>query len=705
MATRKNKNKSNDKKGPRQGKRTVFQLQFEDKTTERFLTGQLAKARRLAEANQPEEGIKLLEPLAEKYGGRASILEPLADAYAAAGYLAEARRTLEEALTLAPRTATLSLRFKLAQLYVLTGFNFLAYETSREIDSFELARQVGHPEVAEQCRTFQRECHELVEAVAQANGQSLAEFEPTGLALDRGRLALSRQELTTARQDFQEAIRRDPDLAVAYNNLALVYLLENNLEEALAQTRHVLSEIEPDNRPALSQMVRLLVMAGDRAGAEEYLRRLLALPAPAAPEEIVSLAEAYAALDDDEAVLGLLQPFLLPASAAERQALSELADDYYQEAITFGVVAAANLGQRGVGLRFLREARKFVRPTLLERTLFALENNERGPREAGDFFYYDPVTLYPAAAAYLQDLAAHLDETAAEGEDEDEIPTEEEAFDYRAGLRTFFQKFGPVALEVGAYKYWIDRDPTLVADLLAQALASGVAGASETVRRLAFGRAGDDLQRLTAARVLAEAGQIGSDERIKIWLGQRQLFGTLNQLHEHYRRLAAQTEKTEKAPAYSPAVAARLNEALDAMRRGAAEEAINLYQGILDQDAQVLPALQNLAALTSGRGETERAIGYLQRAARLDPTYLPAQVALAQLWLGSGQLEQARATLERLADNPDLLYVDELEALYTAQATLYQQRGETARLKGILEQLLELDPDNGWAKDRLAELD
>jgi len=53
-----------------------------------------------------------------------------------------------------------------------------------------------------------------------------------------------------------------------------------------------------------------------------------------------------------------------------------------------------------------------------------------------------------------------------------------------------------------------------ITHLLAQALASGVPGSEEMVRRLAFSRSGDDLQRITAALTLQEAGLIGPLEGV-----------------------------------------------------------------------------------------------------------------------------------------------------------------------------------------------
>lgn len=676
--------KSKDKDKSR---RPVRQIQFEDKTAERQFSTQMAKAEKLYEAAKYSEAVETLEPLLGRFSDRLKLLELLGISYASSNLLTEAREMFERALALTPSNAGFLTRFNLAQLYVLTGFTFLAYEQSQLMDCYQLARETGQDANLERCRQFREDCNELAEKVAADNGKPLREFLDFALTLDYGRLAMSKQELAIAESHFTKAAQLDPTSPVPLNNLALVYLLQNQLDNAVNSSRYVVEKLDGQNRNALVNLVRLMVIQDERTEAEGYLSQLLALPAPDGPDEILKVAEAYAALEDDRAVYGLLESFY-----AQPEKLTDLDSAAYEEAITFAVVAAANLGYTRQSLMILRQTRPFTRPTLLERTLFALENNERGPRVGGRFFYYDPVTAFPPAAAYFEDLLTNLDE--------------EDTTDYRAGLQKFFEEYGESALEIAAYKYWIDRDPDVVADLLAQALASKVAGAEETLRRLAFTRAGDDLQRVTAARVLIEAGFIEPQERLKIWLGQRQLIGPLAELSLRQKAIAEQEQNPQNAKkGYDHKIANMLNEALDLMRQGQRDEAIRKYQQILEQNPNVKQAYQNLAALLSGKGDLEGAIEYLQQALKVDPDYVYAQIALAQLWVGAGKLTEAHAQLESLRPRLSSYYVDELEAFYAAKIALYRKQERFDEMKAAMRELLEIDPQNDWASDLLSQFE
>jgi tetratricopeptide (TPR) repeat protein len=323
----------------------------------------------------------------------------------------------------------------------------------------------------------------------------------------------------------------------------------------------------------------------------------------------------------------------------------------------------------------------------LERTLFALENNERGPRREGRFFYYDPVAAFPPAATYFTGLANQLQASGSN--------------DYREGLRQFFREFGQAALEVAAYKYWIDREPSLVADLLAQALASEIPGSVETVRRLAFSRSGDDLQRITAALTLQEAGLIGPEERVKIWLGQRQAAGTIAQLTQRQREIA----QRPASPDLDHQTAHRLNQALDAMRQGDRAGALSRYRQLIEQNPRLKQAYQNLAALLSAQGETEAAIGYLRQALQVDPGYTPAQLALTQLLIAANQLEEAGKLLGLLEARLPEFFLDELEAFYLARASLYRKQSQPGEARAALRELLALDPDNRPAQALLAQFE
>ena len=671
--------KKKDTKKDHRPNRTI-QLQFPDRTAERYLQSQLTKGERLFEAGRFADGLQILEPLSQRYPANLQLLELLGATYGSLGYRAEAQAAFEAALALPGQKAGMLTRFNLIQTYILSDYPFLANDLAQELDCLALAQETRQPSNLDICRDLVENARHLVESAAEENGRDLPVFKPVGRALDLGRLALSKEDYSAAREFFEEAVRLDGSLALALNNLALACLLDNALPEAEQAARRVVEQVDPEYQAALSLLVRLAVIRGETATAETYLKRLQELPAALAFADRMKLAEALAALDRDEELLNLVRPIL--DQPPENILLDEPA---YEELVTFGTVAAANSSQNLLAMRFLSEARPFTRPTLLERTLFALENNERGPRHEGRFFYYDPVAAFPPAAAYFTELSGRLHESGSS--------------DYREGLRQFFKEFGPAALEVAAYKFWIDREPSLVADLLVQALASGVKGGEEMVRRLAFSRSGDDLQRITAAKVLQDAGLIGAAERVKIWLGQRQAVGTVAELEKRQRELA----RRPTSPDLDHETASQLNQALDAMRQGDRVGAITRYRQLIEKNPRLKQAYQNLAALLSGQGDTAGAIGYLRQALEVDPDYTPAQLALTQLLIASDQLEEASKWLEALKNKQADFYLDELEVYYLAQASLYRKQDQDEKAKAALQELLTLDPDNRAAQVLLAQ--
>jgi tetratricopeptide (TPR) repeat protein len=671
--------KKKESKKDHRPNRTI-QLQFPDKTAERYLQSQLSKGEKLFEAGHFDEGLKILEPLSQRYPTNLQLLELLGATYGSLGYRAEAQAAFETALALPGQKAGMLTRFNLIQTYILSDYPFLAYDLAQELDCLALARETRQPSNLDMCQDMVENTRQLIENAAEENGRDPLAFEPVGRALDRGRLALSKEDYSAAREFFEEVVRLDGNLALALNNLALACLLDNALPEAEQAARRIVETVDPNNRAALSLLVRLAVIRGDTATAETYLKQLQDLPAALPFSDRMKLAEALAALDRDEELLALVQPIL------EQNPADILLDEpSYEELVNFGTVAAANLSQNLLAMRFLGEARPFTRPTLLERTLFALENNERGPRQDGRFFYYDPVAAFPPAAAYFTELSSNLQESGTT--------------DYRAGLRQFFKEFGPAALEVAAYKFWIDREPSLVADLLVQALAAGVEGGEEMVRRLAFSRSGDDLQRLTAAKVLQDNGFIGADERVKIWLGQRLAVGTVAELEKRQRELA----QRPASPDLDHQTAGQLNQALDAMRQGDRAGAIARYRQVVEKNPRLKQAYQNLAALLSGQGDNAGAIAYLRQALAVDPDYTPAQLALSQLLMASDQLEEAASLLNTLQNKKGGFFLDELEAYYLASASLYRKQDEPDKARAALQELLGIDPTNRAAQALLTQ--
>src|SRR5262249_30806375 len=134
-------------------------------------------------------------------------------------------------------------------------------------------------------------------------------FVEAALPLERGQLALQRNDPAKARTLFLEAQKLDPDSTVVYNSLALADMVEGQFEAATKQLGQAL-ELDPANLDAWTNLVRVNLMRGDRAEAEVCLNRVRVLSLSGAPGDNIKMALAFAMLDHDQEVYNLLQPLL-----------------------------------------------------------------------------------------------------------------------------------------------------------------------------------------------------------------------------------------------------------------------------------------------------------------------------------------------------------------------------------------------------------
>ncbi len=662
---------------------------FRDMTAERRYTLQMAQATKLYQEQRLDEAIELLEPLAERFSDRAEMLNLLGVCYAEVGQLSEARSAFERVLEISKGKVRGLTRYNLTQLYVLTGFTFLAYEQSLLLDCFDLPQI----EDTNKCKELKKKCRETMEQIAGDYAMPFDKFVPYAIKLDRGRLALAQSPIDfgTARARFEEAIELNSQNPTPYNNLALIYQSEGDYDQAIAQSRYVLEKLQPNNLHALSNLIRLLVVAGRSEEAQVSFEQIKALPLPADnPGDVVKLAEAYIALEDDQGVFDLLQPFLgEPAGTGAAQTLAFSDEVTYRQALTYGMVAAANLGR----LRRAGEIAEVVieisgGDVLIERTHFALQNNERGPREGGRFFYWNPDNTYPAAMRYFRDMMNERVRNAGKR-------TEEES---QQIFRPFFEKFGQAALETMAYLFWTTAQGEFLMVLLAQILNSGVDAAVELVRRLAFGRSGDETQRVLAASALIQAGLLALDETVTIWLGLRPTEGTVEQLVRRLEKMDAERMARENEE-FSDAVAEPMNEALVQMQLGNRPQAIALYREVLRKQPNLKQALHNLASAVANSGDLDEALRLLDRALKVDPQYVHAQISRTRVLLAQEKIEEAEAQLNETEQNLSGYYRDELISFYTARLRLDREQERYTEMVETAERLLEIDPENGEANE------
>ncbi len=91
--------------------------------------------------------------------------------------------------------------------------------------------------------------------------------------MERGRAALNRGDFRAAEQAFRQALKLEPELVSAHNNLAAVVLALDRVDEAEQTLRHVLT-LDEDNAIARSNLARMALMNDDEDAAIEWLKPL-----------------------------------------------------------------------------------------------------------------------------------------------------------------------------------------------------------------------------------------------------------------------------------------------------------------------------------------------------------------------------------------------------------------------------------------------
>jgi len=148
----------------------------------------------------------------------------------------------------------------------------------------------------------------------------------------------------------ERVLARVPTLACAFNNISLMQFIQGQLEEAIATAQQVLTDCDPDNFHALSNLVHFLCAAGRPEEACPLAERLKALRSERV-DVWVKKAEGLSYLGDDR---GLLDAF------AQAKALGMLRRPYVEPLVYYlARVAAARLGQEREARRYFRQALKF----------------------------------------------------------------------------------------------------------------------------------------------------------------------------------------------------------------------------------------------------------------------------------------------------------------------------------------------------------
>ncbi len=658
----------------------------------------------------------------------------LAGAYIRTGYPGDARQLLEQLLKLESHrkdrdTATMMVRFNLAQLYFTTGFPAVAYELSLTLDGFELFQQSGQSAVIDRSQEFQHECRETVEELAAANCLTLEDYLPFASELDRGRLALDRQpaDLAAAKIAFQKAVQINPTSPVAFNNLALTFQAEGDGEGTLTSYRHVLQALDNTSLPALSGIIRVLVSLGRNDETIPYLRQLEQLyPVNVTgnddPTRVLKMAEAYVALENDRKVFDLLDPLVgdtLDEAYQPRQNLVQTDPGNYSKVLTMLLVAAANLGNNDRALELYEELETETGPAerLVEREQEALLDSELGPRPGGRFFYWDPLTMYPGPVRSFQQMVTQYSQElksrvgpAQPGRDK-VMGMQNDKNKLLEIMRPFFEQDSRAALDYLTFTYWITINPAHLSPMAAQTLAAQNTGAVELMRRFAFERVGNSQQRMVAALALMQQGLIASDEPVTIWIGVFPRTGTVEELSsrlekaeaEYNQRLEQSRARWRDKPKSDTEAGSLVEEALKSHQAGDYKASIAAYRRLvekypLDQSYRHILA-SRLGEEESTPANREETILILQDLLRQDPGFNTARTTLARIFIYQGQLLEAQKELELVEQTLSGFDLEEVVGYYYACILLHEEKEQYTQALETSRRILTIEPENEFALD------
>jgi tetratricopeptide (TPR) repeat protein len=272
---------------------------------------------------------ELLEPLDQRYPGERVVL----------GLLIEVARELEDTALLlraARRLRSLApdepaILLMLATGYLGQGYPLLALAAYQQY----LDRWPAGEFAADARQTIDEVEAELGPALAAA-GQDSAAAREIGRLLEEVRLLISEGRFSQARSVCEQLLERAPDHRAALLLLGVAGTLEGRFPEVITTMRRLLAR-DPNDIPALSNLIRYLYLTGQAAEAARYAERLRGLTPASAAERLVA-AEAFCQLGDDAAVLAVVQ-------AAEAAGDLDGADDGVALLLHFRAVALLRQGE------------------------------------------------------------------------------------------------------------------------------------------------------------------------------------------------------------------------------------------------------------------------------------------------------------------------------------------------------------------------
>ena len=614
---------------------------------------------RLVDRGRAAEAVALLEPYLESHPNVADIHYYLGYARAQAGDMWGGLASYERALDL---SHNLGYWLPLASLYLELGQHAHALRAFREV----LKHRLEVPDI-NSLYDVVASLEEHVERTARQLGITAEKTEQGLRFLEAGRRALNSGDFQRAIAVNRNAIKLLGNWPPPHNNLSLALFFDGQPDEAIQETRQVLSAY-PDNLQALSNAIRYLAWTGREAEAREFWPRLQAVE-PADASDRLKKAEAAAMLGQDESVYELLQP--LADGGVEP---GEAPGSSHQIQL-FLAIAEANTGRTEAAKRRLKKFKD--RSPWIKEVLGSLQRGRSGIGYVDRFPYFHSTEMISHAK-----MEEFVELVGRQGK----LPAKR----FRSQIEAFAKRY-PQLVMAAEKLIWEEGQPEPGIAMLS---ILGTPAAYAALRRFGTSQAGDDELRMQALFRLVEAKQVGPDEKLQVW--------TRGQWQEVQLRQYEISDEPEVV--YPPRVVELLNRGLRAFQQQKESEAERLFKQALELEPRAKEAYNNLAAIYSRRGEIEPAKEMLRKALEIDPNYVFPRANLAMYLLNDNDIEGAEAMLAPLADVTQF-QPQEMAFYGYIQARLLLHKEDYDAARRSLEMALEIIPDYEPAKALLERLE
>jgi tetratricopeptide (TPR) repeat protein len=614
------------------------------------------------------EALIILEALREEHPREPLLYKLLGTAYAEIGDMPSAADRWEEAQRLDPDDP--SLWRLLTGVYQMQGRIVHALRALRRY----LAEDQEDPD-ADQLEQLRAGLEGAVADLGEQHGVSAGEAERAGLLLERGLRQMEEEDALGATRLFRDASRAMPKWTAPRNNLALCQFLLGNTDTAIGTVESILAS-DPDDLHARAGLVRFLTITGRRAEALAHADHLWSLVQAANEQEareansarfdLERAADAFALLEQDERVIGTLEP-------RPRETLSG------NGMLLLGA-ALANVNRKPGALALFKELEG---DPLAARLSQALELSETPPGRR--FSALSPADLAPPKV--IDRVAKELDRIL-----DDPALAEDKAA--RQGKLQDLLNSAPTFLPSFYLTLWLG-DEVASANAVTLLLHIGTPEAIDAVRTFAFGRLGPDDLRLFAALSMRREGVLDWTRPQVLWQDGR-----------YQEMLPPRYELTpaDESRPYPATINKLMAKALDRRAENDLEGAARLYRQVLAQDATVTEAEQQLGLIAILSGDNDQADQHLTRAYTLAPDSVLARTTLASLRISQGRTGDARDLLIPLVDRTTFAVNEFASYLFTTAELAFAEK-DFSRARQQLRLLLAHLPTHQPARMRLRELE